>query len=51
MVGVVLGLEFALDRTTWNKILIYAVMILTTAAPAVMGLRLLNKGTEGKKDQ
>ena len=50
MIGIVLGLEFALDRTTWNKILIYAVMILATAAPAVMGLMLLNKGTEGKKD-
>ena len=31
--------------------LLAAVMILTTAEPAVMGLRLLNKGTEGKKDQ
>ena len=51
MVGIVLGLEFALDRTTWNKFLLYAVMILTVAAPAVMGLRLLNKDTEGKQDR
>ena len=48
MVGIVLGLEFALDRTTWNKFLLYAVMILTVATPAVMGLKLLNKDTEGK---
>lgn len=48
MVGIVLGLEFALDRTTWNKILLYAIMILTVGAPAVMGLKLLNKDTEGK---
>ena len=48
MVGIVLGLEFALDRTTWNKILLYAIMILTVAVPAGMGLKLLNKETEGK---
>ena len=51
MVGIVLGLEFALDRTTWNKILLYAIMILMVGAPAVMGLKLLNKDTEGKKDR
>ena len=49
MTGIVLGLEFALDRTTWNKMLLYAIMILTVAVPAVMGLRLLNTDTEGKK--
>jgi len=43
MIGIVLGLEFALDRTTWNKMLLYAIMILTVAAPALMGLRLLNR--------
>ena len=43
MIGIVLGLEFALDRTTWNKMLIYAAMILTVGAPALMGLQLLNK--------
>ncbi len=42
MVGAVVGLEFALDRTTWNKILIYALMILTVAVPAGLGLRLLH---------
>ena len=50
-VGIVLGLEFALDRTTWNKMLLYAVMILTVAVPAVLGLRLLKKGTEGNEDR
>lgn len=47
VIGIVLGLEFALDRTTWNKMLLYAAMILTVGTPAVMGLKLLNKGTEG----
>ena len=51
MVGIVLGLEFALDRTTWNKMLLYAVMILTVSAPAVMGLELLKNGTEGKENR
>ncbi len=46
-VGIVLGLEFALDRTTWNKLLLYGLMILTVATPAALGLRLL-KADEGK---
>lgn len=48
-VGIVLGLEFALDRTTWNKMLLYAVMIVTVAVPAGMGLRLIRNDTEGKE--
>lgn len=44
MVGAVIGLEFALDRTNWNKILVYAVMIITVCIPAVLGLKLLDKG-------
>ena len=47
MVGAVIGLEFALDRTTWNKILIYAAMIVTVAVPAALGLRLLRNGEKG----
>ena len=49
MAGAVIGLEFALDRTTWNKIMIYAVMIITVSIPAVLGLRLLRIGEEGKQ--
>ena len=46
MVGAVIGLEFALDRTTWNKILIYVLMIITVSIPAALGLNLIkNKGT------
>ena len=47
-VGAVIGLEFALDRTNWNKILIYLLMIITVGIPAGLGLRLLSqgKGTE-----
>ena len=48
MVGIVIGLEFALDRTTWNKLLIYALMILTVSIPAALGFRLIRTGTKGK---
>ena len=47
MVLAVIGLEFALDRTTWNKLLIYAGMILSVAVPASLGLNLMNKKDEG----
>ena len=38
--GIGLALEFALDRSTINKFLIYAVMIAVMLTPALMGLRL-----------
>ena len=41
MVGIVIGLEFALDRTTWNKIMIYAAMVAAVSLPAALGFRLL----------
>ncbi|MCR5567211.1 MAG: prolipoprotein diacylglyceryl transferase [Clostridiales bacterium] len=44
MVGAVIGLEFALDRTNWNKILIYTLMIITVGIPAGLGLKLLSQG-------
>ena len=43
-VGIVIGLEFALDRTTWNKILIYIGMIISVGIPAGLGLKLLSMG-------
>ena len=43
MVGIVIGLEFALDRTIWNKILIYCGMIIAVAVPAALGMILLSK--------
>lgn len=51
MVGAVIGLEFALDRTMWNKLLIYLGMIAVVAVPAALGMTLLfrysmNKGNE-----
>lgn len=46
MTGAVIGLEFALDRTTWNKLLIYAGMILVVAIPAVLGMILLKTNRE-----
>lgn len=49
MAGIVLGLEFALDRTTWNKLLLYAAMIVTVAVPTVMGHRLLGRAGKGKQ--
>ena len=46
MTGAVIGLEFALDRTTWNKMLIYAAMIMIVAIPAVLGMILLKTNGE-----
>ena len=51
MVGAVIGLEFALDRTMWNKLLIYTGMVIAVAIPAALGMILLfryskNEGTE-----
>ena len=41
------GIEFALDRTTINHVLLYVLMIAALAAPVCLGLRLLSgKGTE-----
>lgn len=41
-----LGLEFALDRTTVNRFLIYAVMILTMLTPAVLGTILIRRNNK-----
>ena len=49
MVPAVIGLEFALDRTTWNKMMIYAVMIISVSIPAALGLRILKYCNEGTK--
>jgi len=46
--GIALALEFALDRTTMNKFLIYAIMIIAVFTPAVLGLRLLDAGGKGR---
>ena len=46
MVGAVIGLEFALDRTTWNKILIYLLMMITVGIPAGLGMKLLSAEKE-----
>ena len=43
LAGIAVGLEFALDRTSWNALLVYAVYILVMAVPAVMGILLLHK--------
>lgn len=49
MVGAVIGLEFALDRTNWNKFLVYALMIITVSIPAVLGMKLLGKGSKDRE--
>ena len=51
MVGIIVGLEFALDRTTWNKILIYVLMIITVAIPAGLGLKMLNTNGKGNREE
>ena len=40
MVVLAVGLEFALDRTTFNKLVIYIGYILVVAVPVVLGIRL-----------
>lgn len=38
MVGIVIGLEFVLDRTEFSRVLTYCAMILTVAVPVGIGL-------------
>ena len=46
-VGVTGGVEFALDRTTINHVLLYLLMIAALAFPVIYGIRLLQrKGTK-----
>ena len=40
---IAVGLEFALDRTDWNALLIYAVYILVIAAPAAWAIVMLHR--------
>ena len=40
MVGIAVGLEFALDRTDWNTIVLYALYVLVVAVPVTLGLIL-----------
>ena len=44
--GLAVGLEFALDRTTWNKLLIYALYVLVISVPVTLGLRLRKKESD-----
>ena len=50
MVGAVIGLEFALDRTTWNKIIIYVAMVLIVAIPVILGMKLLKTHNNKKAE-
>ena len=43
-VGIAVGLEFALDRTTFNKIVIYAAYCAVMAVPVTLGLLLRGSG-------
>ena len=45
MVGILVGLEFALDRTEVSKVLLYGIYIAVIACPCVMSL-ILRKKTE-----
>lgn len=42
--GICVGLEFALDRTMFNKILIYVAYILVMSIPLLIGIRVRNSG-------
>ena len=43
-VGIAVGLEFALDRTTFNKIVIYLIYAMVMAVPVILGLSLRRNG-------
>ena len=49
-VGICIGIEFALDRTSLSHVLLYAVMTAAVAVPAVFGFVLLRRNnlTEGQ---
>ena len=49
MVGIVIGLEFALDRTTFNKIVIYLAFAAVAAIPVVLALRLRSAEKDGSR--
>ena len=46
-VGVGVGLEFMIDRTTVSNLVIYAIMIAVVAAPAVLGMLLRKENAHG----
>lgn len=46
VVGLAVGLEFALDRTTFSKILIYVAYVLILAVPVWLGLNLRKRARE-----
>ncbi len=45
-VGIAVGLEFALDRTNMNKVLIYTIYVLVMFTPVVLSLLLRKKADE-----
>ena len=45
-VGIAVGLEFALDRTNMNKLLIYTIYVLVMFTPVVLSLLLRKKADE-----
>ena len=49
-VGICIGIEFALDRTSLSHILLYMIMAAAVAVPAVFGFILLRRNnlTEGQ---
>lgn len=47
-IGICGGIEYALDRTTLNHYLLYAVMFAVLSIPVIFGVLLLRKRTKGK---
>ena len=41
--GIAIGIEFAIDRTDMNRLLLYIVFAVLVAVPAAMGFRLLKE--------
>ena len=49
VIGVCIGIEFALDKTTISHVLLYALMAVLLAVPVILGIRLLRERQKGKE--
>ncbi len=48
-IGVSIGIEFALDKTTISHVLLYALMAALLAVPVILGIKLLRERQKGKE--
>ncbi len=49
VIGICIGIEFALDKTTISHVLLYVLMAALLAVPAILGIILLGEKEKGKE--